>query len=146
MTTGLDPAARHVTWDLIKAIRDRGTTVILVTHFMDEAEKLCDRLAIMNNGKIAAMDTPQKLINTYGNIIKVIFSTERTDIEWLKVVPHVHNFSRHGQRVEVEGDGAVLAVVASELVKHGIMPLDLRKEQPTLEDVFLKITGRSVVE
>ena len=146
MTTGLDPAARHVTWDLIKAIRDRGTTVILVTHFMDEAEKLCDRLAIMNNGKIVAMDTPQKLINTYGNIIKVIFSTERTDIEWLKVVPHVHNFSRHGQRVEVEGDGAVLAMVASELVKHGIMPLDLRKEQPTLEDVFLKITGRSVVE
>ena len=146
MTTGLDPAARHVTWDLIRAIRDRGTTVILVTHFMDEAEKLCDRLAIMNNGKIVAMDTPQKLINTYGNIIKVIFSTERTDIEWLKVVPHVHNFSRHGQRVEVEGDGAVLAMVASELVKHGIMPLDLRKEQPTLEDVFLKITGRSVVE
>ena len=97
MTTGLDPAARHVTWDLIKAIRDRGTTVILVTHFMDEAENLCDRLAIMNNGKIAAMDTPQKLINTYGNIIKVIFSTERTDIDWLKDVPHVHNFSRHGQ-------------------------------------------------
>ena len=63
MTTGLDPAARHVTWDLIKAIRDRGTTVILVTHFMDEAENLCDRIAIMNNGKIAAMDTPQKLIN-----------------------------------------------------------------------------------
>ncbi|MHB8105652.1 MAG: ABC transporter ATP-binding protein, partial [Dehalococcoidales bacterium] len=80
MTTGLDPAARHVTWDLIRAIRDRGTTVVLVTHFMDEAENLCDRIAIMNNGKIAAMDTPQKLINTYGNIIKVIFSTERADI------------------------------------------------------------------
>jgi len=146
MTTGLDPAARHVTWDLIKAIRDRGTTVILVTHFMDEAENLCDRLAIINNGKITAMDTPQKLINSYGNIIKVIFSTERTDIEWLKAVPHVYNFSRHGQRVEVEGDGPVLAMVASELVKHGIVPLDLRKEQATLEDVFLKITGRSVVE
>ena len=146
MTTGLDPAARHVTWDLIKAIRDRGTTVILVTHFMDEAENLCDRIAIMNNGKIAAMDTPQKLINTYGNIIKVIFSTERTDIDWLKAVPHVHNFSRHGQRVEVEGDGPVLAMVAAELVKHGIVPIDLRKEQANLEDVFLKITGRSVVE
>ena len=146
MTTGLDPAARHVTWDLIKAIRDRGTTVILVTHFMDEAENLCDRIAIMNNGKIAAMDTPQKLIDTYGNIIKVLFSTEKTDIDWLKAVPYVHNFSRHGQRVEVEGDGPVLAMVASELVKHDIVPLDLRKEQPTLEDVFLKITGRSVVE
>ena len=146
MTTGLDPAARHVTWDLIKAIRDRGTTVILVTHFMDEAETLCDRIAIMNNGKLAAMDTPQKLIDTFGSIVKVIFSTERMDIDWLKAVPHVHNFSRHGQRIEVEGDGPVLAMVASELVKHGIMPLDLRKEQTTLEDVFLKITGRSVAE
>jgi ABC-2 type transport system ATP-binding protein len=146
MTTGLDPAARHVTWDLIKAIRDRGATVILVTHFMDEAENLCDRLAIMNNGKITAMDTPQKLINTYGNIIKVIFSTERTDIDWLKDVPHVHSYSRHGQMIEVEGDGPVLAMVASELVRRGIVPLDLRKEQATLEDVFLKITGRSVIE
>jgi ABC-2 type transport system ATP-binding protein len=144
MTTGLDPAARRVTWDLIKAIRDRGTTVILVTHFMDEAENLCDRIAIMNNGKIAAMDTPQKLINTFGNIIKVIFSTEKADIDWLKDIPHVQNFSRYGQMVEVEGDGPVLAIVASELVKRGIVPLDLRKEQATLEDVFLKITGRSV--
>ena len=146
MTTGLDPAARRVTWDLIRAIRDRGTTVVLVTHFMDEAENLCDRVAIMNNGKLAAMDTPQNLINTYGNNIKVIFSTERTDLDWLKAVPHVHNFSRHGQRIEVEGDGPVLALVAAELVKHGILPLDLRKEQATLEDVFLKITGKSVVE
>jgi ABC-2 type transport system ATP-binding protein len=146
MTTGLDPAARHVTWDLIRAIRDRGTTVVLVTHFMDEAENLCDRIAIMNNGKLAAMDTPQNLINTYGNNIKVIFSTERTDLDWLKAVPHVRNFSRHGQKIEVEGDGPVLALVAAELVKHGILPLDLRKEQATLEDVFLKITGKSVVE
>jgi len=146
MTTGLDPAARRVTWDLIKAIRNRGTTVILVTHFMDEAENLCDRIAIMNNGKLAAMDTPQNLINIHANLIQVIFSTERNDIEWLKNIPHVHNFSRHGQRIEIEGDGPVLALVASELVKHGIVPLDLRKEQPSLEDVFLKITGRSVVE
>jgi ABC-2 type transport system ATP-binding protein len=143
MTTGLDPAARHVTWDLIREIRDRGTTVILVTHFMDEAENICDRLAIMNNGKIAAMDTPQNLINTHGSLVKVIFSTERTDIDWLKTVPYVKSYSRHGQKIEVEGDGPVLAMVASELVKHGIVPLDLRKEQPTLEDVFLKITGRS---
>jgi ABC-2 type transport system ATP-binding protein len=146
MTTGLDPAARRVTWDLIKEIRDRGTTVILVTHFMDEAENLCNRVAIMNNGKIAAMDTPQNLINIHANLIRVIFSTRRTDIDWLKNVPHVHNFSRHGQQIEVDGDGPVLALVAAELVKHGIVPLDLRKEQPSLEDVFLKITGRSVVE
>jgi ABC-2 type transport system ATP-binding protein len=146
MTTGLDPAARRVTWELIRAIRDRGTTVILVTHFMDEAESLCDRLAIMNSGKIAAMDTPQNLINIYAAQIKVIFSTDRTDINWLSAVSHVRKFSRQGQRIEVEGDGPVLALVAAELVKNGIVPLDLRKEQPTLEDVFLKITGRNVVE
>ena len=58
----------------------------------------------------------------------------------------MHNFSRYGQRIEVEGDGPVLALVAAELVKHGIIPPDLRKEQPSLEDVFLKITGRSVTE
>jgi ABC-2 type transport system ATP-binding protein len=143
MTTGLDPAARRVTWELIRAIRDRGTTVILVTHFMDEAETLCDRLAVMHQGKIAALDTPQALINTYAGAIKVIFSTEITDIGWLKTVPHVHSISRQGPKVEVKGDGPVLALVASELVKHGIIPLDLRKEQPTLEDVFLKITGKS---
>jgi ABC-2 type transport system ATP-binding protein len=89
------------------------------------------------------MDTPQNLINTYASAIKVIFSTERTDLDWLKAVSHVCSFSRQGQKVEVQGDGPVLALVASELVKHGIIPLDLRKEQPILEDVFLKITGRS---
>lgn len=146
MTTGLDPAARHVTWELIREIRNRGTTVILVTHFMDEAETLCDRLAIMNQGKITAMDTPDNLINMYAGLIKVIFSTERMDVDWLKGVSHVHNYARQGNKIEVEGDGPVLALVASELVKHGIVPLDLRKEQPTLEDVFLKITGRSGIE
>ena len=64
MTAGLDPAARRVAWDLIRAIRDRGTTVVLVTHFMDEAEQLCDRVAIVNQGRIVALDTPQGLINT----------------------------------------------------------------------------------
>ena len=146
MTTGLDPAARRVTWELIRAIRDRGTTVILVTHFMDEAEILCDRLAIMHQGKIAAMGTSQSLINTYAGLIKVMFSSEQTDLDWLKAVPHVHNYSRRGQKIEVQGDGPVLALVASELVKRGIVPVDLRKEQPTLEDVFLKITGLSGVE
>jgi ABC-2 type transport system ATP-binding protein len=146
MTTGLDPAARRVTWELIRAIRDRGTTVILVTHFMDEAEILCDRLAVMHQGKIAAIGTSQSLINTYAGLIKVMFSSEQTDLDWLKAVPHVHNYSRRGQKIEVQGDGPVLALVASELVKRGIVPLDLRKEQPTLEDVFLKITGLSGIE
>jgi ABC-2 type transport system ATP-binding protein len=143
MTAGLDPAARHVAWDLIRAIRQRGTTVVLVTHFMDEAEHLCDRLGIVNKGRIAALDTPQGLITTYASQIKVIFSTNQTDLSWLERVPNVSKVTKHGPRVEVEGNGPVLALVASSLVEHGIMPSDLRMEQPTLEDVFLKITGYS---
>ena len=144
MTTGLDPAARHTAWDLIRAIREQGTTVLLVTHFMDEAEQLCDRLAIVDHGRIVATDTPQGLITTYANKIKVIFSTDVEDISWLEVLPQVSNVARRGQRVEVEGNGPVLAVVAAELAGHGILPTDLRTEQPTLEDVFLTITGTAM--
>jgi ABC-2 type transport system ATP-binding protein len=144
MTTGLDPAARHTAWDLIRAIREQGTTVLLVTHFMDEAEQLCDRLAIVDHGRIVATDTPQGLITTYANKIKVIFSTDVEDLSWLEVLPQVSNVARRGQRVEVEGNGPVLAVVAAELAGHGILPTDLRTEQPTLEDVFLTITGTAM--
>jgi len=144
MTTGLDPAARRVAWDLIRSVRDRGTTVVLVTHFMDEAEKLCDRLAIVDKGRIAAMDTPQSLVTEYASEVRVIFSTEQTDLAFLDDIPQVQRVSRSGPRVEVEGSGAVLAVVAATLVEHGIVPADLRLEQSTLEDVFLKITGSTV--
>jgi len=146
MTTGLDPAARHTAWDLIRAIREQGTTVLLVTHFMDEAEQLCDRLAIVDHGRIVAEDTPQGLITTYADKIKVIFSTGVEDLSWLEVLPQVTGIARHGQRVEVEGNGPVLAAVAAELAGHGILPADLRTEQPTLEDVFLTITGKAMHE
>ena len=141
MTTGLDPAARRVAWDLIRSVRDRGTTVVLVTHFMDEAEKLCDRLAIVNRGRIAAMDTPQGLITEYASEVRVIFSTDKADLSFLDEIPEVRQVNRSGPRVEVEGSGAVLAKVAANLMQNGIVPADLRLEQPTLEDVFLKITG-----
>jgi len=144
MTTGLDPAARHVAWDLIRAIRDRGTTVVLVTHFMDEAEQLCDRLAIVDRGRIAAQDSPQGLITTYASEVRVIFTTDQADVSWLESIPGAARVARHGPRVEVEGTGPLLALVASALVEHGIVPSDLRLEQPSLEDVFLEITGHSV--
>jgi len=146
MTTGLDPAARHVAWNLIKSIRDKGTTVVLVTHFMDEAEKLCDRLAIFDRGSIIAMDTPQGLIAKYATEIKVIFTTDVEDLSWLEDIGQVKKISRIGMRVEVQGNGAVVALVSASLVEHGIVPNDLRIEQPTLEDVFLKITGQGIGE
>ncbi|MEW6033964.1 MAG: ABC transporter ATP-binding protein [Chloroflexota bacterium] len=144
MTTGLDPAARRVAWDLVRAVRDRGTTVVLVTHFMDEAEQLCDRVAIMDRGRVVALNTPQGLITAYANQVRVVFSTEHADLSWLKETPHVRGVTRHGPRVEVEGSGPVLATVAAALVNHGITPSDLRVEQPTLEDVFLTVTGHGL--
>jgi ABC-2 type transport system ATP-binding protein len=143
MTTGLDPAARHVAWDLIRTIRDRGTTVVLVTHFMDEAEELCDRVAIVDRGRIIASDSPQGLITTHASEVRVIFTTEQVALSWLDKIPGVKEVARAGPRVEVSGSGPVLALVAAALVEHGIVPADLHVEQPTLEDVFLKLTGYS---
>jgi ABC-2 type transport system ATP-binding protein len=141
MTTGLDPAARRVAWDLIRAVRERGTTVVLVTHFMDEAEQLCDRLAVVDAGRVVALDSPQGLISTYARAVRVRFGSDLTDLEWLRDVPHVEDVRRHGGQVEIEGNGPVLALVAASLVERGIVPSDLRVEQPGLEEVFLSITG-----
>lgn len=146
MTTGLDPAARHAAWDLIRQIRDRGTTVVLVTHFMEEAERLCDRLAIVDAGRVVAIDTPRGLIARFAGGVRVVFSTDRDDLSWLGNVPGVKTVRRLGARVEVEGGDAVLAYTAAALVERGMAPSDLHVQAPTLEDVFLHITGRSMAE
>jgi ABC-2 type transport system ATP-binding protein len=144
MTTGLDPAARRATWDLIREVRDRGCTIVLVTHFMEEAERLCDRLAIVDAGRIVATGSPQGLIAAEPTGVHVLFSTTAPDLGFLSKVDHVEAVLRDGNRVEVEGNGPVLALVAAALVKHGIVPDDLRVERPTLEDVFLRLTGHSM--
>lgn len=144
MTTGLDPAARRVAWDLIQTIRNQGTTVVLVTHFMDEAEQLCDRVAVIDQGQIVALDTPQGLISAHGGDTRVIFSTDHPDLSWLEQLTHVRSVTRRGSRVEVEGSGPMLMRVASALDEHGITPSDFRLDQPNLEDVFLKLTGHGI--
>lgn len=146
MTTGLDPAARRVAWDLIGAIRNQGTTVVLVTHFMDEAEQLCDRVAVVDQGHVVALDTPQGLINTYGSDNRIIFSTDYPDLSWLEQLPNVRRITRRGTRVEIEGSGPILMPVARALDEHGISPSDLRLEQPNLEDIFLKLTSHRINE
>jgi ABC-2 type transport system ATP-binding protein len=140
LTQGLDPAARRVAWGLIRAIRDRGATVVLVTHYMDEADQLCDRIAVVDGGRVVATDTPQGLISRFGGPIKVAFTPDSQDARFLEHVPHVQAVRRRGDRIEVEGTGPVLALVAAELVAHGLVPDDLRVEQPTLEAVFLRLT------
>jgi len=146
MTTGLDPAARRVAWGLIKSVREKGTTVVLVTHFMDEAETLCDRVAVVNHGRIIASDTPRGLINQHAGEVRVTFTSDLTDMPWLKSVSGVTNVTVSGKQVVVEGSGAILARTAIELGKHGIIPADLRLQQSSLEEVFLKLTGKSAEE
>ena len=142
LTQGLDPAARRIAWGLIRAIRQRGATVVLVTHYMDEAEQLCDRIAVVDGGRVVATDTPQGLIARFGGPIRISFTADGHDLEFLQGVAHVQAVRRRGQRVEAEGTGPVLALVAAELVARSLVPADLRVEQATLEDVFLRLTDQ----
>jgi ABC-2 type transport system ATP-binding protein len=145
MTTGLDPAARRATWDLIREVRDEGCTVVLVTHFMEEAERLCDRVAVVDAGRIVASGSPQGLIAAEPSGVHVLFSAPPDeDLAFLASIPCVSRILRDGDQVEVEGSGTVLALVAAGLVGRGIVPGDLRVERPTLEDVFLRLTGHSM--
>ena len=141
MTTGLDPAARRIAWQLIEQVRDRGTTVVLVTHFMDEAERLCDRVAVVDAGRVIALDTPQALVAKHDPWERVIFASDLPDLDWLMTVPGAKSLSRRGRRVVLEGEGPLLALTAAALVARGIVPEDLRVEEPTLEDAFLRLTG-----
>jgi ABC-2 type transport system ATP-binding protein len=108
---------------------------------MDEAEHLCDRVAVVDHGKVVALDTPQGLIDGLGLPSLVRFSTAELDLGWLEKLDVVDAMARHGDVVEIRGTGPVLALVASELVAHGIVPADLRVERPTVEDAFLALTG-----
>jgi len=140
MTTGLDPSARRVAWDLIDEIRARGTTVVLVTHFMDEAERLCDRIAVFMKGRIVAEGSPQELIDTHAGRATVRFTTDEADVAWLAEARGVESIERAGSRVTVHGSGPLLAYTAAALVDHGIAPIDLRAERKSLEDAFLALT------
>jgi ABC-2 type transport system ATP-binding protein len=141
MTTGLDPSSRRVAWSLIRQIRDSGATVVLVTHFMDEAENLCDRLAVIADRRVVAIDTPDGLIDRYAGEAEVTFSTDAAEIAFLAQVEGVEGVERTGRRVAVTGHGAVLANVAAALVARGEAPTDLRVRRANLEDAFLRITG-----
>ena len=152
ITTGLDPQARRSTWELIEKLREHGKTVVLVTHFMDEVERLCDRVAIIDHGSLVTLNTPQALIEELHAETKIIFSAGKQETYlWLNNVVGVSSVEiqpRSGpdghENVVVTGKGPVLARVASALAERNIVPGDLRSQQATLEDVFLALTGSEI--
>jgi ABC-2 type transport system ATP-binding protein len=141
MTTGLDPSARRVAWHLIDEIRERGTTVILVTHFMEEAERLADRVVVLRAGRVIVSDTPSGLAATFGGPSRITFSTDGVDMGWVRQLPGVGMVERRGASITVHGTGTVLPIVAAGLVERGFVPRDLRVDQPNLEDAFLALVG-----
>jgi len=148
LTTGLDPQARRAMWDLVRSIRERGKTVFLTTHYMEEAERLCDRIAIIDQGQIVALDTPENLVRSLGAESRVVFGVDgRFDEGALQVIPGVTRVERIGERVVVYGQGnGLVGGVINALETGGISFRDLRTEQPSLEDVFLALTGREMRE
>lgn len=146
LTTGLDPQARRNTWELVEAIREQGKTVVLVTHFMDEAEALSDRLAIIDQGRIIALDTPRALIEKTAGEKRVVFqSNGRFQSGLLEALPEVSRVEHNGQRVTVYGDGnKLVSAVINALESNGVSFENLRTEQANLEDVFIALTGKEI--
>jgi ABC-2 type transport system ATP-binding protein len=146
LTTGLDPQARRSMWDLVRQIREDGCTVFLTTHFMEEAERLCDRVAIIDRGRIIALDTPEALIHALGTEKRLIFTLpEGQAAPEFPNLPQVRRVEQSGSRLVVYGQGErfVSSVVYALEEAHSQF-LDLRTEQPNLEDVFLSLTGREM--
>lgn len=146
LTTGLDPQARRAMWDLVRQVRDRGKTVVLTTHFMEEAERLCDRVAVMDHGRIVALDTPEKLIQSIGAESRVVFGlVEPADLTGLNDLKDVSRTEQTGDRVIVYGRSDQIVVeVVKFLSANSVRFCDLRTERPTMDDVFLSLTGREM--
>jgi len=148
LTTGLDPKARRSIWDLVLSIRDRGKTVFLTTHFMEEAERLCNRVAIMDQAEILALDTPSNLISSLGSEYRVVFNVKGLlDNTRFQKIPAVSRIEQVDEQVTIYGkeEGLLIGIV-NALEKDKIHFRSLRTEQPTLEDVFLTMTGKQMQE
>ncbi|MGC4799160.1 ABC transporter ATP-binding protein [Micromonospora saelicesensis] len=142
LTTGLDPQARRDTWGLIEQVRDSGVTIVLVTHFMEEAERLCDRVAVIDRGRVVALDSPAGLVSTVAPEQRIRFRPSApVDDRLLTDLPEVSGVQRTGSQVVVTGTGELLHAVTSVLARHQIVAADLRLEQSTLDDAFVELTG-----
>src|SRR5262245_12475836 len=141
LTTGLDPQARRDTWDLIEGVRARGVTILLVTHFMDEAERLSDRVALIDRGRVVALDTPARLAARVEEGERIRFEPSAPiDERLLEALPEVSSVCRSGRQVVVTGSSEALGAVVGVLGQRGIVARHLRVEQATLEDAFVALT------
>ena len=146
LTTGLDPQARRAIWDLIRDIRERGKTVFLTTHLMEEAERLCDHVAIIEHGRIIDHDTPARLVARHCPERTVVVATAHVDAaSRFQELPSVDTVTNQGTRLTVSGRGDDLVTeVIHCLSEHRMEVTEFRTEEPTLEDVFLTLTGHSI--
>jgi ABC-2 type transport system ATP-binding protein len=143
LTTGLDPNARRDTWELIEQIRDRGVTVVLVTHFMEEAERLADRVALIDGGRLVAIDSPAGLVSRIDAEQRLRFRPSGPlEDRLLTDLPQVREVTRRGSWVLVTGTGDLLQAVTAVLARNHIVAADLRAEQASLDDAFVALTGR----
>jgi ABC-2 type transport system ATP-binding protein len=146
LTTGLDPQARRAIWDLVRGIRERGKTVFLTTHLMEEAERLCDRVAIIEHGRIIDMDTPERLIARHCPERTVVLTTDDPSAEaHFRAIPRVEEVTSKDMRFTIRGrnDDLVTEVIHC-LSENRIRVSDFRTILPNLEDVFIKLTGHSI--
>ena len=146
LTTGLDPQARRAIWDLVRGIRDRGKTVFLTTHRLEEAERLCDRVAILDHGRVIDIGTPAELVRRHCPERTIVVATEAASAqERFRAIPAVESVDVQGQQFTIRGRGDELVTqVIQCLGEHRMPVVDFRTEAPTLEDVFLKLTGHLI--
>jgi len=146
LTTGLDPQARRAIWTLVTGIRDRGTTVFLTTHLMEEAERLCDRVAIIEHGRIIELGTPEELVQKHCPERTVVFTSDDANVaERLQGLGAVERGEGTGATHTIRGAGDDFVTdVINIIAREGIRVRGFRTEIPTLEDVFLKLTGHGI--
>ncbi len=145
-TTGLDPQARHILWDRLFRLKEVGVTLVITTHYMDEAEQLCDRLVVMDKGKIMAEGSPAELIKKYSSkeVLEVRFGSANNE-------QVAKDLAGIGERLEILPDRILVYSANGEkelekIVKKGLKPVTSLVRRSSLEDVFLRLTGRSLVE
>ncbi len=146
LTTGLDPQARRAIWGLVTGIRDRGTTVFLTTHLMEEAERLCDRVAIIEHGRLIEVGAPDELVRKHSPERTVVFTSDDANVaERMQGLGAVERAEGNGATYTIRGTGDdFVTEVINIIAREGIRVRGFRTEIPTLEDVFLKLTGHAI--